>query len=164
MWTIGVISLARSQWLAIVCGIGTLLIVFVVMRLSRFGLLLRALADDSSSLERAGYNIRLLRLGIFALAGMIAGVASLLSAFGQGFDATSGISLLLPGIVAVILGGRSFVIGPAVAGMILGIVRSAVSWYASPPWQDPITFAILLVVLLFRPQHNRIQRFEEGRL
>jgi len=145
--TICGISLATSQWVAITGSLGAVLTLLLIYRQTKIGLLLRGIADNSTLIALAGYDLRFLRCAGFAVAGALAGLASLLMAFGRGFDSSSGISILLPAIAAVVLGGRTFIVGPVVAALLLGIVRSEITWYASSPWQDPVTFLILLLAM-----------------
>jgi len=58
---------------------------------------------------------------------------------------------LLLAVVAVIVGGRSTFIGPVIGGLILGVVRSEVSWHLSARWQDAVSFGLLAIVLIVLP-------------
>lgn len=119
---------------------------------SKLGLQFRALADNPIQLALFGYNIRTLRLLAFALSGLLASVAALLTSFDIGFDAHGGLHALLLGVVAVIVGGRGTWFGPLLAGIILGLCRAFVVWEFSARWQDAATFVILVAVLFLRPQ------------
>lgn len=144
--------LTRSQCIA--GAVSTLLLGFIAVGLHRtkLGLLFRALADNPIQLALFGYNIRRLRLYAFAFSGLLAAVASLLTAYDIGFDAHGGLHALLLGVVAVIVGGRGTWFGPLLAGVILGLCRASVVWYFSARWQDAVTFLILVIVLFLRPQ------------
>ncbi len=99
-----------------------------------------------------GYDIRKLRLLAFTLSGLLAGIASLLTAYDVGFDPHGGLHALLLGVVAVIVGGRGTWWGPVVAGLVLGLLRAFIVWEFSARWQDAATFALLVIILFLRPQ------------
>jgi branched-chain amino acid transport system permease protein len=59
---------------------------------------------------------------------------------------------ILSGAVAVIIGGVGIFEGAAVGAMTLGILQSLVIWQTSSRWADAVTFVVLILFLLFRPQ------------
>ncbi|MEI7912028.1 MAG: branched-chain amino acid ABC transporter permease [Verrucomicrobiota bacterium] len=146
------LRLTRSQLIA--AGVSAVLLVTVAvwLRRAKLGLQFRALADNPVQLALFGYNIRKLRLLAFALSGLLASVAALLTAFDIGFDAHGGLQALLLGVVAVIIGGRGSWFGPLLAGILIGLCRAFVVWQFSARWQDAATFTILVAVLFLRPQ------------
>jgi branched-chain amino acid transport system permease protein len=148
----GSFRLTRSQLIAGSVSAGLLALFAAWLRLSKQGLQFRALADNPTQLALFGYNIRALRLVAFALSGLLASVASLLTAYDIGFSAHDGLHALLLGIVAVIVGGRGTWFGPLVAGVLLGLIRAFVIWQFSARWQDAATFAVLVAFLFLRPQ------------
>jgi branched-chain amino acid transport system permease protein len=126
------------------------------------GLRFRALADNPTQLSLMGYNIRMLRLAVFALSGLLTATAALLMALDIGFDPHSGLQMVLLAMVATIIGGRGSFFGAVVGGMLLGVLRSQVVWYTSARWEEAATFFILVLVLFFRPQglFGRVGRLE----
>lgn len=146
------LRLTRSQIIAGAVS-ATLLAGFALwLHRSKLGLQFRALADNPIQLALFGYNIRNLRLLAFALSGLLASVAALLTAYDIGFDAHGGLHALLLGVVAVIVGGRGTWFGPLLAGILLGLSRAFVVWQFSARWQEAVTFALLVAVLFLRPQ------------
>ena len=60
-----------------------------------------------------------------------------------------------PGIkafVAAVLGGIGIIPGAMVGGIILGIVEALVSGFISSTFRDAAAFAILILILLYKPQ------------
>lgn len=147
----GSIRLTRSQIIA--GGVSATLLAGFALWLhhSKLGLQFRALADNPIQLALFGYNIRVLRMLAFALSGLLAAVASLLTAYDIGFDGHGGLNALLLGIVAVIVGGRGTWFGPLLAGVLLGLLRAFIVWQFSARWQDAATFALLVAFLFLRP-------------
>jgi branched-chain amino acid transport system permease protein len=88
----------------------------------------------------------------FAISGFLAATSSLLVSYQIGFDPHVGLDALLLAVVAVIIGGRNSFLGPALAGILLGIVRTEVIWFFAARWQESATFALLVIFLFLRPQ------------
>lgn len=123
-----------------------------ILRASDIGLRLRALADNPTQFALFGYNVNSYRLIAFAIAGTFAAASSLLTAYDVGFDPYTGLHAVLLAVVAVIVGGRHSFLGPAVGGLLLGFIRGQIVWHFSARWQEAVTFAVLVLFLLLRPQ------------
>lgn len=157
------LRLTRAQ---LACGVGAALVLalfFFLLRKSDLGLQFRAMADNSILLSLLGKNVRRLRRLVFLGSAMLAAIAALASAYDTGFDPHGGLNAVLFGMVATIIGGRGSFFGAAVAGLLLGIVRSQVVWYGSSRWEEAATFLLLSLFLFVRPQgiFGRKLRLEE---
>jgi len=149
---LGGVSVTAAQWLTI--GLATAVIgaFALFLKQSDMGLRLRALADNPMQFALHGHNVSYYRLLSFGLAGFLTSVASLVTAYDMGFTAYSGLNALLLAIVAVIIGGQNSFVGSVMGGLFVGVIRSLVAWYWSARWQEPLTFALLALVLLLLPQ------------
>ena len=54
--------------------------------------------------------------------------------------------------MALIIGGVGRFEAPVLGGFLIGILQSLAVWAFSSRWQDAVTFSLLLIFLLFRPQ------------
>jgi branched-chain amino acid transport system permease protein len=144
--------LTGSQLLMAGVACALLLGAWTMLRVSDIGLRLRALADNPTQFALFGYNVDVYRLIAFSLAGAFAAASSLLTAYDIGFDPYTGLHAVLLAVVAVIVGGRHSFIGPAIGGLLLGVVRTQVVWHLSARWQEAVTFAVLALFLLLRPR------------
>ncbi|MBW2647453.1 MAG: hypothetical protein JRE23_15015 [Deltaproteobacteria bacterium] len=99
-----------------------------------------------------GLPYKLMRMLIFALSSVFAGIASLLVALDVGIDPHVGMHALLTGAVAVLVGGVDVYRGWIGGAVLLAVLQSIAVWQFSARWNDLITFGILIVTLLFRPQ------------
>jgi len=149
---IGDVFLTGSQILMACATIIFLIIGLIFLRIFDIGLRLRALADNPTQFALFGYNVDIHRLTAFVIAGVLAAVSSLVTAYDIGFDPYSGLHKVFLAVVAVIVGGRNSFIGPIFGGLLLGFVRAQVSWYFSAGWQETVTFTIFAFFLLFLPQ------------
>lgn len=146
----GVIT--ETQVFILVAGFVIMLTLCVVLRCTMFGKAIRALADDEEVAQIVGINSERL-IGIVFFAGAaIAGTAGIAVGFDTGIQPTMGMSLLLSGVVAAIIGGAGNVYGGVAGAFLLAIVENAGVWYLSGEWKSAIAFLILILFLLFRPQ------------
>jgi branched-chain amino acid transport system permease protein len=143
--------LTGSQLIMAVVTTALLLGVWAMLRASNIGLRLRALADNPTQFALFGYNVDAHRLVAFAFAGAFASASSLLTAYDIGFDPYTSLHAVLLAVVAVIIGGRHSFVGPAIGGLLLGLVRAQVVWHLSARWQEAVTFGVLALFLLVRP-------------
>jgi ABC-type branched-subunit amino acid transport system ATPase component/branched-subunit amino acid ABC-type transport system permease component len=103
-------------------------------RYSRTGLALRAAAEDPRTAAFAGLNTDRLAAVSWMLASGIAGFMVVLAAPVTGLSAT-GYTLYVVPALACALAGRLSSIGPAViAGLVLGMLGSGVTYLSSQPW------------------------------
>jgi branched-chain amino acid transport system permease protein len=58
----------------------------------------------------------------------------------------------LKAFIAAVLGGIGNIRGAAIGGLLIGVAELMTAGYVSSDYRDAITFVILIVTLLFRPQ------------
>lgn len=145
------ISIAVPQMEALVTSALIFATVGVWMARARSAAAFRALAANPEELVLTGTNTRILRLAAFALAGALAAVVSYLRAFDNGFDATSGLAAVVLAFTALVIGGRDSVWGALLGGLLLGVLRAAIAWFGTARLQDPLTFFVFGLFLLFWP-------------
>jgi branched-chain amino acid transport system permease protein len=124
----------------------------VALRKLRFGKLVRALRDDPDLLAVLGHDPYRVRTVVFGIGSGLACIAAVLVAMDVGFDPQIGLSALLSAAVAVIIGGVGVFEAAALGALLLGVAQSLVIWQFSARWQDTLTFVVLILFLLFRPQ------------
>jgi len=144
--------LTRSQVLGGAVSLIIVTLFFSWINFAKTGTKLIALSDNPIQLSLMGFPINHLRLLAFGLSGFFTGLASILIATDVGFDPLSGFRMVLLAIIATIIGGRSSFVGPIVGGVILGVIRSQVVWYASAQWEEAVSSLILVFFLFLRPQ------------
>ncbi len=119
---------------------------------TRLGRGLRAVAQDAETARILGVNVDLIILVTFALGGVMAGGAAML--FTLVYDQSRfniGFVLGVKGFTAAVLGGIGNLKGALLGGFLLGLVENYGSAIFGGQWKDVIAFAVLLIVLMFRP-------------
>jgi len=149
---VGPVQITVLQFVTIALAFVAGTICWHVYQRTRWGLIMRALADDETLARSFGVRRERSILQATILGSALGGLAAILSAFDTGLFPLLGFQLLLPGVVASVVGGIGRPGGAFLAGIAIGVIQQAAGWFTSTGWQDPILFAILLAFLLFRPQ------------
>ncbi|WP_028644832.1 branched-chain amino acid ABC transporter permease [Nocardioides sp. URHA0020] len=140
-------------------GIFTIVAVLVVMgllvllfRFTDLGLRMRAAAFNQEVARLLGVRVgRMLTLG-WALASLVGSLAGLLIAGGSLVHPGYMDAVVVYGFVAAVLGGLDSPAGAVVGGLLLGLSLSLVSGYVGSQLVALAALAILMAVLLLRPQ------------
>jgi branched-chain amino acid transport system permease protein len=119
---------------------------------SKYGRLIRAVADDQEAAQLSGANYRhvfgiaaAIAFGTVAVAGMFEGMITTISPT-LGTD-----TILLFAFASVVIGGLGSLWGTLLGGVILGVAQ-AVGAQINPSWEQLAGYAVFLLVLVIRPQ------------
>jgi branched-chain amino acid transport system permease protein len=118
---------------------------------TRFGLIIRAGAQDPEIVRILGIDISRVWLLVFALGIAIAGLSGILAAPTRAVTPEMGIPVLVESFVVTVVGGMGSLAGAVVAGLLVGIVYSLTSLFA-PEFAEMSIFVLMALVLLLRPQ------------
>ena len=136
----------------------------VLLRVTSLGLKLRAMRDNQTLLALYGINANRIRLFVFGTGSAMCALAGILVGLDVGIDPHIGMTAVVLAAVALIVGGIGIFEGAAFGALLLGCLQSIAVWQMSARWTDMVTFLVLIVFLLFRPQGimGRRGRLEEG--
>ncbi len=135
--------------------IGALL--YLLIKRTRFGMILRAGVDDRAMLSALGVNVQLVFAGAFLLGAMLAGFAGALGGTMISVVPGNDTLFLLDALIVVIIGGMGSLVGAAIGAVALGLVQSYSAIYLKFGSTDLTNYAILssfilvIVVLAVRP-------------
>src|ERR687894_668416 len=136
----------------IVAVVVVMLALVALFRFTDLGLKMRAAAFSQEVSRLLGVPVgRMLTLG-WALAAVVGSLAGLLIAGGSLVFPAYMDSLIVYGFVAAVLGGLDSPVGAIVGGLLLGLLLSYVSGYPRSELVALAALAILVAVLLVRPQ------------
>lgn len=158
VYELGPVRLSQSQVVAIVIAFAAIVLVGLMLARTGLGRAMRALSDDPSLAAVAGIDVDRTVVLTWILAGGLAGVAGLLQGLVlNAFNPNFGFMVLLPVFAAVVLGGIGSAYGALVGGLVLGLVTEVSTWSAlaggvPPVYKPVVAFAVLVLVLLVRPQ------------
>lgn len=123
----------------------------VVLRRTRLGRAMRALADDRDLARASGIDVDRVVRHVWLLAGALAGIAGVLLGMLVNVHPNLGWFQLLPVFAAVILGGIGSPTGAMVGGVALGVVMETSVAFA-PEYKLAMAFLVLIAVLVVRPE------------
>jgi branched-chain amino acid transport system permease protein len=113
---------------------------------------IRATAQSPENAVLMGVNIDRIITATFAIGGAMAGVAAAL--YLMRFEETNyfvGFLLGIKAFTAAVLGGIGNLRGALVGGLLLGLIEQYGSAIFGSEWQHVVAFAVLVLVLMFRP-------------
>lgn len=135
------------------CVAALAVVLVVLQRLidSRFGMVLRASAQNERRLTAIGIPPLRYKLAAFALSGAVAGLAGALLASGQQFVSPSDMSWVRSGdlVVMCVLGGMAMVWGPVIGAAVFLVLEIVLSGW-SVHWQLGFGLIIIAVVVALR--------------
>lgn len=118
----------------------------------RLGIAIRAMGNDSELAEVVGMPAKRLRNISFVVGSGLVGVSAMLIGLNVGIiDFNMGMEVILMATVAMIIGGLGNVGAAAGGGFVLGMIQNIAIWKIESKWQMALSFAILILVLLFKP-------------
>jgi branched-chain amino acid transport system permease protein len=127
-----------------------LLLLWLFIERTSFGLIIRAGARDPVIVRVLGVDISRVWLTVFAIGTGIAGLAGYLAAPIQGIAPEMGGNVLIVAFVVTVVGGMGSLTGAIVAGLLIGVVESLTA-FMYPEAAKASMFVIMAVVLLVRP-------------
>lgn len=123
------------------------------IRVSRQGLALRSLGVDPVTASLMGVNRPALALSTMSVAGGLAGLAGALLTFHLGAIAPeTGDTFLIKAFAVVVLGGLGSMTGVVVGAYVLAAAETVVLVNNWGSWVDAVSFGLIFLVLLLRPQ------------
>jgi branched-chain amino acid transport system permease protein len=139
-------------------------ILFLIIKNTRFGKAIRAVADDPIGASVSGIYPERVILYAFGIGSALAGMAGILISLETNIEPTMGFNAILKGIIASIIGGIGSIPGAVLGGFFLGIVENLGIWKIQAGWKDTIAFAVLIIFLLFKPEGILGNRKDKNRL
>ena len=115
------------------------------------GILVQSIALDRDISQAMGTNSPLINTVVFALGGAVAALAGTLAGPILSVYPTMCFDLLMILFVVVILGGLGSLVGVVVGGILIGLISAFAVAYLSGTLGNVVVFAVMIVVLLFRP-------------
>lgn len=146
------IRVTRHNALVFVIAGALSLTLFVLLKYTRLGIAMRAMAQNSRAARLMGVSVRnvsLLAWGIGAALGAVAGVLVAPVVF---LDLNTMILVLIKGFAAAVLGGFTSLPGAFVGGLLVGVLENFLGFYISTQFQSTFVFLLIVIVLAIRPR------------
>ena len=162
-WKLGSMVLTEPDIRYIATSIVFLIVLGVLLRWSKIGREIAAIASNRQLYLALGKNELIILLIIYSISGGMAGVYGAYEGLRNGADPYGFLPITIMAAVAALLGRKTLLLGPIVAGLILGILRALTTQVISDRWTDTIVYGLLLILLCTVPSQLLGPASEEER-
>jgi branched-subunit amino acid ABC-type transport system permease component len=138
----------------IMAGVSIAIIVAfaLYLRRSRYGIAIRAVAQDLDAARLQGVPIRRVFPLVMGFASALAGIAGVFLAAQFFASPGAGDQPLLVALIVVVFGGLGSLPGAIAAAYVIGLIQATASTLVGSTWALPILYGVILLVLVVRPQ------------
>ncbi len=145
------ITIPKHAVYALVITVVLLTSLFLALRLTKWGLGVRATASNEIVAGMMGVNTRVITAMSWAIAGALGGVSAIILApIGGQVTVTLMTQTQVNGFMASILGGFSSFGGPLVGSLLIPLL-SKLLYYFSGVWQNTVVYLFILLIVLVKP-------------
>lgn len=140
-------------WRLVIVGvtIATVIVIWVLLRYTRFGLVVRAGMRDAEMVRLLGINITARFTLVFGFGSLLAGIGAIMGAPAYSINPESGMAMLVPSFLVVVIGGMGSLPGAVIAGLVMGVAESlVVLWW--PSVSRVMMYFVAVAVLSWRPR------------
>ena len=148
---VGGLFFSYAQIAAFGFAVASIIVVEALLRRTRWGQSIRAVANDVEAAELVGIDSHKVNVTAFALSTGLAGIAGAVLVTYYPVNPHVGFTLMPIALIATVLGGLGSVLGAFIGGLICGMVQQVTSVLWKPALQDLPLYALLLVFLAIRP-------------
>ena len=149
---VGDLVINGQQLLILGITVVLMIILTYIVQKTKLGKAMRAASFDTETAQLMGVNADQVISFTFIIGSALAAVAGVLvGVYYNSIDPLMGIMPGLKAFVAAVLGGIGILPGAVVGGLVLGVIEALVSGFISSTFRDAAAFAILILVLLFKP-------------
>jgi branched-chain amino acid transport system permease protein len=130
------------------------------LKYSKFGKAMRATFENKEAAASVGINTSIVNMVTFGIGTFMASIGGILVGAMFNIFPFMGSQANLKAFAVVILGGLGSFSGAIVGGTMLGIIESISAGYFSLGYKDAVSFILIILVLVFRPEglHRRVNR------
>jgi branched-chain amino acid transport system permease protein len=149
--TIGSASLTYLDLAIFGAALAVMALFFWMFNFTKVGRAMRAVGMNRRAAQYVGINLARVQMLVWGLAGAISAVAAILIAPKLLMTADMGIVVTLA-FAAAIVGGFASLPGAVIGGFIIGITENLVGLFVSSRAVTVAPFAVIMLVLIFKPQ------------
>ena len=148
----GPLLIDRGKLYAGLIAFGAAAGLFALFRFTHTGTAIRACADNWLGAKVVGLDVKRLYALAFGLGSACAGIAGCMMIMLVDLTPGLGPAYTLLAFVIVIVGGLGSMTGALVGGVLIGVSEALAGFYVTPSAKGMFSFALLILVLLFRPR------------
>ena len=149
---LGTVVLSSNELIVLAVTVILLVGLEFIVQKTRIGTAMRAVSFNAPAAALMGINLDVVISFTFGLGSALAAAGGILYAMKYpAIDPLMGIMPGLKAFTAAVLGGIGNIPGAALGGLVIGIVETFVGGSHWSNYRDAIAFAILILILLFKP-------------
>ncbi|MCC5857460.1 MAG: branched-chain amino acid ABC transporter permease [Ectothiorhodospiraceae bacterium] len=145
------VFIPRDRIVVGVIALAVLIAFYLFLRYARYGLAMRAVAQDPAAAALQGIRPGFIYSLAFGVGSLLAGLAGALMAPVYTISPFMGDVPMMMAFIVVILGGLGSIPGAVVGGLLLGFVESLFSTFFGSTIATMIAFGMVVLILLFKP-------------
>jgi branched-chain amino acid transport system permease protein len=151
-YMIGAVIIDKARIYAAIAAIAVAVVLFGFFRHTRTGTAIRACADNLIGASVVGLDVKRLYALTFGVGLACVGAAGALMVTIADAAPSLGPAYTLLAFIIVIIGGLGSMAGALVGGILIGVSEALAGFILVPAMKSMFSFALLIVVLVLRPQ------------
>lgn len=148
----GPFTLTPKDWTIVVLSTLILAATGLLLRYTRYGTALRAVADNADLAASSGIGVERVILVTWVAGGALAAAGGFFLGLSTAVTWNMGLEMLLLLFAAVVLGGIGTAFGPVAGALVIGLATEIATYWIDPEAKNAVAFLVLIAILLWRPQ------------
>jgi branched-chain amino acid transport system permease protein len=158
---VGQVAITKVGVAMLVGALALSIATWIVVRRTPIGIRLRAISDRQTAAELLGVNVKALQVGVWAVMGAVMGLSISIVGNTAAADATSMITLLIPGAAAALVGAFKSLRLTILGGLLVGALQGALT--AVPTVALLRNWVPIVVIVLFLLWNQRKEVWDVAR-
>lgn len=160
----GPVSLTPTQVLVVIGSVAIMAVLHLMLTRTATGRAMQATAWDRTAARLMGIDVNRVIAVVFVITSIVGAWAGTFVGLFYGImDPYMGLHVAIKGLAAAIFGGFGNIPGAIVGGLAIGVLEAfGAALTTSGNWQDVFAYAILIIVIVFRPQGLFPGKTQEG--
>jgi len=149
------IGSATTKMVTLITPILTIILVIILVSIiqkTKIGMAMRAVSKDFETARLMGIKINSVISATFVIGSLLAAIGSVL--YFSNYTSVTPTAGAMPGLkafVAAVFGGIGSIPGAVIGAFVIGICENIIKGLGQTTFSDAFTFALLIIILLFKP-------------
>jgi branched-chain amino acid transport system permease protein len=155
-------KIPTTQFMTLIVAVCAIAALNLFLKYHKAGKAILCISQDIPTSSLMGIKVNRTISSVYFLGGMLGVLGAVL--YESSYNVLSikmGFSGTITAFNAAVLGGIGSMSGALLGGLLLGLIHSLAGVYVSTTYRGVITFAILIIIILVRPQGILGKRIEE---
>ena len=145
------LSITYDRVIAVFVVVAALVIFGLLLWKTKIGLAMRATSQRNTTAMLMGINVQKVYMFTFAIGAALAAIAGGLYGIIYPFDYQVGAMPTIIAFAIIIMGGLGSIKGAIIGGLLYGVTEQMATLFLGGTWGSAVAFALLIVVLIIRP-------------